>query len=267
MIKDFERPVYRMYIDEVGNSDLGSSDDPNHRFLGLTGIIMKMDYVRDVFQPKLEKLKRYFFYSHPDDPIILHRKELMNKAYPFKILQDSAMESKFNKAILSLIEGSDFTVISVVIDKKAHKEQYTTWRFDPYHYCITVLIERYTLFLEAENTCGDVLAEARGGKEDKRLKKSFSRLYECGTDYVKPEMIRERLTSKELKVKPKKCNIAGLQLADLIAHPAYKDIIIKQNLMEAKKTFGKQVVEILVKSKYHRSNHGKIDGYGRKFLP
>ncbi len=30
---------YRIYIDEVGNPDLGSSDDPNHRFLSLTGVI------------------------------------------------------------------------------------------------------------------------------------------------------------------------------------------------------------------------------------
>jgi hypothetical protein len=28
---------YRIYIDEVGNPDLESSDNPNHRFLGLTG--------------------------------------------------------------------------------------------------------------------------------------------------------------------------------------------------------------------------------------
>ena len=30
---------YRMYIDEVGNPNLGSSDNPNHRFLSLTGVL------------------------------------------------------------------------------------------------------------------------------------------------------------------------------------------------------------------------------------
>ena len=29
---------YRMYIDEVGNSDLNASTDPNHRYLSLTGV-------------------------------------------------------------------------------------------------------------------------------------------------------------------------------------------------------------------------------------
>gem|GEM_PF-2254388 len=36
---------YRIYIDEVGNSDLGSSDNPNHRFLSLTGIIFELEYI------------------------------------------------------------------------------------------------------------------------------------------------------------------------------------------------------------------------------
>ena len=69
------RMKYRMYIDEVGNSDLESSDNPNHRFLSLTGVIISLDYVRDILFPEMERLKEKHFGSHPDDPIILHRKE------------------------------------------------------------------------------------------------------------------------------------------------------------------------------------------------
>ena len=70
---------YRLYIDEVGNSDLGSSKDPNHRYLSLTGIILELDYVSTTAFPAIEALKRDYFDSHPDEPIILHRKELVNK--------------------------------------------------------------------------------------------------------------------------------------------------------------------------------------------
>ena len=49
----------------------------------------------------------------------------------------------------------------------------------------------------------DVMAESRGGKEDMRLKGSFRRLWEKGTDYVAPEQFEEVLTSRELKVRPK----------------------------------------------------------------
>ena len=62
---------YRIYIDEVGNPDLGSSDNPNHRFLSLTGVILELDYVQSILHPQMEKLKEKFFKSHPDEPIIL----------------------------------------------------------------------------------------------------------------------------------------------------------------------------------------------------
>ena len=48
---------YRMYVDEVGNPDLESSDNPNHRFLNLTGVIIKLEYVRLVINPQMESLK------------------------------------------------------------------------------------------------------------------------------------------------------------------------------------------------------------------
>ena len=52
---------YRIYIDEVGNSDLNSSSNPEHRYLCLTGVIFDLEYVRTVLQPDLEDLKTSFF--------------------------------------------------------------------------------------------------------------------------------------------------------------------------------------------------------------
>jgi hypothetical protein len=43
---------------------------------------------------------------------------------------------------------------------------YQVWRYDPYYYCLALLLERFTFFLEQRNAVGDVLAESRGGKED-----------------------------------------------------------------------------------------------------
>jgi hypothetical protein len=67
---------YRMYIDEVGNSDMGASQDPNHRYLSLTGVVLELGYVDAHVFSSLEALKRKYFGSHPDDPIVLHRKEV-----------------------------------------------------------------------------------------------------------------------------------------------------------------------------------------------
>jgi len=110
--------------------------------------------------------------------------------------------------------------------------------------------------------------ESRGGNEDRTLKDSYTRLYKQGTDNIPAERWQERLTSRELKVKPKLANIAGLQLADLLAHPARREMLLERQLIgDERNIFGDQVSDILRKSKYHRSRSGKIEGYGKKFLP
>src|SRR5437899_1548308 len=125
-----------MYIDEVGNSDLGASQDPNHRYLSLTGVVLELAYVDSTVFPTIEGIKRKYFSSHPDDPVILHRKELVNKKPPFEALHDPRVEAAFNNDLLQSIRTLDYTVFTVVIDKLEHQQKYQTWRFDPYHYCL-----------------------------------------------------------------------------------------------------------------------------------
>jgi hypothetical protein len=256
---------YRMYIDECGNPGLESSENPNHRFLSLTGIILELEYSADVLHPELEELKKKYFQYHPDDPIIFHRKEMVNCINHYNVLKDPTIKKQFDSDLLEKLKNWEYTVISVCIDKKSHKDLYTTWRYDPYHYCLAILIQRYCFYLRNLNAVGDVLAESRGGKEDMRLKKSFSGLFENGTDYVSKEIIQKCLTSKELKVKPKQNNISGLQLADLIAHPSRDEILLENGLIAKELApFAKKIIEILQK-KYH-SHKGIIRGSGRKMI-
>jgi hypothetical protein len=65
---------YRMYIDETGNSDLRSSENELHRYLGLTGVIIDLVESKNVLTPKLNDLKSKYFSIEYDEPIILHRK-------------------------------------------------------------------------------------------------------------------------------------------------------------------------------------------------
>jgi len=189
---------YRMYIDEVGNSDLKSSENPLHRFLSLTGVIIELGYISEVLFPDIENLKVKYFKSHPDDPIILHRKELVNAKYPFKALKDEKVKRQFDKELLGFLTKWEYSVVTVCLDKKAHKDTYTVWRYDPYHYCLALLLERYTFFLEQKQMQGDVMAESRGGKEDKRLKASFLKLWYEGTQFIPQERFHEVFTSKQL---------------------------------------------------------------------
>jgi len=254
---------YRIYIDEVGNPDLESSDNPNHRFLSLTGIILELGHVESVVHPQMETLKAKYFRSHPDEPVIFHRKEMLNTKPPFESLKDPEIHKVFDRELLNLIESWEYIVITVCLDKKRHKETYTTWRYDPYHYCLAVLLERFIFFLNRMNSQGDVMAESRGGKEDMRLKSSFTRLWKDGTEYVAPDYFEKALTSKQLKVKPKTNNISGLQLADLIAHPSRNEILKEQGFIEKEfSLFVRKVIKILQK-KYDQYE-GRM--FGKKFL-
>ena len=128
---------------------------------------------------------------------------------------------------------------------------------------MAILLERFLFFLEQKGMVGDVIAESRGGKEDRRLKDSFSRLWQEGTQYVSPERFQAAFTSRQLKVKPKSNNISGLQLADLIAHPSRNEILFENNLQEKPLApFAKKIVTIL-QTKYYQHS-GKV--FGKKFV-
>lgn len=126
-----------------------------------------------------------------------------------------------------------------------------------------MLLERFTIFLEQHQAQGDVMAESRGGKEDRKLKDSFGRLWADGTDYIVPERFQNALTSKQLKVKPKANNISGLQIADIIAHPSRTEILRENGKRDDELApFSKKVVAIL-QGKYYQ-HEGRI--YGKKFI-
>ena len=257
---------YRLYVDEVGNSDLGSSKDPNHRYLSLTGIILELEIARTAFYT-LETLTHDYFNSHPDEPVILHRKELLNKKYPFGRLHDPAIEASFNQSLLKLLRSLDYAVITVTIDKLEHNQRYKAWRYDPYHYCLIVMVERYVSWLQGKNAEGDVMTESRGGREDILLKEAFVSAYTNGSDRIKPEVFATHLINKQLKMKPKNNNIAGLQLADLLAHPSFHVALARKKNQPLADNFGGIIGKILEDSKYIRSFGGQIDGWGREWLP
>lgn len=259
---------YRIYIDETGNSDLESSDLPNHRFLSLTGVILSVDYAKERLHPDMEQIKERFFEHHPDEPVIFHRKEMVNGKGSFRPLKDSVIQKEFDSVLLHSLNEWDYTVVTVLLDKKEFTEKFRDWKYDPYHYCLEVLLEGYTVFLDRVDSVGDVMIESRGSKEDMRLKKAFAELYADGSDYLSASHLQERLTSKQIKVKPKTANIAGLQLADMVAHPSRRDILKRFDLFpdgQETRVLGDKIIEI-IEPKYERYE-GKAEGCGIKKLP
>lgn len=261
--------IFRLFIDEVGNGDLkGAATDPNVRYLSLTGVFTKIDIHDRSIQPQIDALKERLFGHTPASPVILHRRELIRGEGAFAVLRDTDIKKEFDKELLRLFRELKYLVITVQIDKKLHLDTYRVWQYDPYHYCLKCVIERYVMYLSYHGWRGDVMVEARFKKVDKRLKSSFERIYNDGTEHIGASTVQQCLLSHDIQMTPKKLNVAGLQIADLIAYPSARYMRCERDGRPHPQDFGAKVVEILLDSKYRRNPHTlKIQGYGTKWLP
>ena len=242
---------FRMYVDETGDAGLNRADDPRHRFLSLTGVIIDLAHVRFNVYPEMESLKSRYFDSHPDDPVIFHRKDMVNRRLPFQNLRDARVEREFNGELLRCLREWEYAVVTVCLDKKNHAESGASDR-DPYHHCMAILMGRFARWLRSVGAKGDVMAEARGGREDSRLKDEFCRIWTHGTDSTSSERLRDSLTSRNLKIKSKLFNVAGLQLADMIAHPSRNEILHENDLLGRPLGEFAEAITDALKTKYAR---------------
>jgi hypothetical protein len=256
----------RLFIDEVGNDDLLTASE---QYLSLTGITTKIRAHDNVITPAMEALKnRIFGHNPPHYIVVLHRKEIRRRERPFDCLRDEKVNADWEASILELIETLPYIATTVAIDKHDHARKYAVWQFDPYHYCMRALVERYVLWLNRHRLRGDVVAEPRFKKQDKRLKRSFTYIYDHGTEHIPAATVQKCLTSREIKFEPKEANVCGLQLVEVIANPSHQAMKALYTGVPMTARFGCKVVEILVRSHYSRHpKTGVIEGWGQKRLP
>lgn len=260
---------FRLYIDESGDHTYSDLYDISRRYLGLCGCVLELSYVNETFIPDMEALKREHFSTHdPDEPVILHRNDITNRKGPFRVLRDDGKRERFDNALIDFFSQQQYKVITVVIDKKAHLESHGHLAWHPYHYCLLALLERYCGLLNHLGDRGDIMAESRGGSEDHHLKSAYRSIYHSGSRWRGPDFFQRAVTSKEIKLKKKKSNVAGLQIADLLAHPS-KQEILKDTLILTDSDLGDYCRRIIpaIQTKYNRQLYtGRIEGYGKIFL-
>lgn len=218
---------------------------------------------------RLDLLKLKYFGSKD---VILHRRELISATPPFMSLNNPETRELFNLDFISIVEEVKYRVIAVVIDKKALDENLGIRAQDPYALALEYLMQRYQYWMQdyckSHPGCyGDILAESRGGSEDLITKRTYQEIYN-GNGYNRLKDAAKYYSSKEIKLKPKKDNIAGLQFVDLLSHPARRYILSRFQLADNLKqsSFEQQIVNALVKTKFRR-RRGEIEGAGVVIYP
>ena len=260
---------YRLYIDETGDHtrSISESDPVGRRYLCLLGVMVRMgeDYTR--LQASLEDLKRAYLPYDPDAPPILHRKDILRRRGSFHVLKDDAVRTAFDGDLIELVNGAPLTILGVVIDKFSHGSKEYRHLTHAYHYCLAAMLERYCGLLGFLGAVGDVLVEARGKTEDMTLQEEFRSIWKSGTHYMSSNQTQRTLTSRELKIKPKNLNISGLQVADILAHPVMRDVLLDWGRVDSLGgAFAERIIKV-AKPKYNRQRYnGTIRGYGRILL-
>lgn len=260
------RPArYRLYIDESGDHAYSLLDDPAHRYLALLGVWFKQESYNP-FADDLERFKRDIWGPRPDKPVILHRSDIVNRKGAFGVLREVDVRAKFDRGLLDLVGRAQFRMACVLIDKQAHLDKYTS-PFHPYHYCLAAMLDRYSGWLNFKNAVGDVMAESRAREEDLQLAQAYRRVYESGTLMFGHERHQRALTSRDIKIQPRSANIPGLQLADVLAHPARQACLAEKGCVPPiGNVFGEKVMRA-VEGKFNvHERTGQVEGYGKVYL-
>jgi hypothetical protein len=256
---------FRLYIDESGTHKYSDNDFIAERYLGLTGVIISSEANEQFLYPQIIELKRIVA-EDTDELPILHREDIVNQKGCYAKLKDPSVRKEFDDQLLKILDEGEFVVCAVVLDKKSHLLRYQQSAFHPYHYCLTVLLERYSFYLESMNRRGDVMAEARGKTEDAALREAYSRFHQAGTYFRSPERVQAVLTSKEIKIARKEKRVPGLELADLFALATKLDVLQTfGHVKDLTPNFTRTIIEH-VQSKYRRNEKGQVKGFGKKLI-
>ena len=243
---------YNLYIDECGDQNL-SNFDSQFPIFTLCGVLVREDK-DNILQEQIKDLKNRFW-GH--QYVILHSRDIRKCQKGFEILFDLDVKRQFYEA-LNQILGQDgvYIIVGCSILKEPYIRSFGKYN-DVYAQSLSFVLERAVFYLDEKTSARDselhTIVEQRGKKEDANLKKFYDELLQKGTYWVTPQRIQDYATSFSLL--PKKANIIGLQLADLIAYP------ITRHLLDENEP---NLAYDIIKNNIYQSNNKNL---GMKILP
>ena len=245
-----------LFLDESGDHSL-SIIDPQFSVFVLCGIIMDEEYHRRNASEQLAEFKTRLFGNRN---IILHTADFTRNKSGFEAMSNHEFRRDFFSALQELIQELEFKIVACVIKKQDHLQKYGLNALDPYLLALSVLVERF--IFECGSTGGTIVAEARNPTLNNALELAFLDLKIRGTTFISATKVQKRIHN--FAIREKKDNIAGLQLADVIATP------IGRHAM-GKATCPHYCMEgdffSIMKPKFRQSRDGKVEGMGLVILP
>ena len=238
-----------LFLDESGDHSLEKIDDTYPVFV-LAGCIFDFEYYTTKVESAVRALKQKHFSK---DSIILRSYDIRKQKNDFAALVDKRRREAFYNDLNALLSSLEFTIIAAAINKTALKKQYVD-PDNPYHLCFRFILERSIMYLGRRKEQMVLRIESRETHNDRKLAQEYE-LFKSGSDRFSKAEIQSKFA--DLSFNQKSQNIAGMQIADLVAYPIGKWV------MDQKR---ENLAFEMLQTKIH-SKDGKYLGYGLKTFP
>ncbi len=219
--------LYHLYIDECGDQNL-EAFSPTFPVFTLCGILVRYDKV-PLLNEQVKALKKEFW---GDRQIILHSRDIRKCQNGFEILFNLDVKRRFYESVNQLLGQEEvYVIVSCSILKEPYIRQFGKLN-DVYGQSLSFVLERAIFYVDNQYKDGNgriaAIVERRGKREDRNLKSYYGQLLDKGTYWVTAERMRNRMTCLDFKWKAE--DIAGLQIADLIAYPLTRHVLNPQGV-------------------------------------
>jgi len=208
---------YIIFADESGDHGLDSID-PQFPVFSLVFCVFHKDEYRQVIEPAVRAFK-FKHFGH--DAVVLHEREIRKQMKPFDFLRtDPAIRIRFFDDLTDLMKGVKMRWFAQVINKEKHKSKYKN-PWNPYEVAMRFGLEKLCSYMAISGQKGrhlHVLFESRGHTEDAALELEFHRVT-SGHGQFGWKRIDFGICKFEPVFVSKHANLAGHQIADLIARP------------------------------------------------
>ena len=208
---------YIIYVDESGDHGLKSIDPEYPIFCLAFCIIKKTDYA-SIICPSIQELK-FKYWGH--EFVNLHSSDIKKQQGDFAFLRSSEkIREEFFEDLNSMIKKAPMNIVASVIQKDNLKKRYSN-PYNPYEISLLFCMEKMLFFLRDQKQKGKstkIIFESRGHKEDNELELEFRRICDNEGSWGY-RSLDFKIMNFESAFVSKQENLAGLQIADLIARP------------------------------------------------
>ena len=156
----------------------------------------------------------------------MHSRDIRKCQRGFEILFDLDVKKNFYERINTILatEGV-YVIVACAILKESYIRNYGRMN-DVYAQSLSFVLERAVFYLDSlkeDDIELHTIVEMRGKKEDEKLRSFYMQLLDKGTYWVSTERLKQY--AKSFTLLPKKANVIGLQVADLVAYPITRHIL------------------------------------------